>query len=140
MADYQQDPGDQAQFQQGVNALDRSATARGGLYSGAAMKGLQDYGQGFARTACNDRLNALSCFAGQGLQVAGAGANIASNTGNTLVNLSFGLGQQNASNAINSGNALSAAKGIGVNNLMNVAGLALKASGVGGFGLPGKVG
>lgn len=137
MDSFLQDPGYQAQFQQGVNALDRSATARGGLYSGAAMKGLQDYGQGFARSAWNDRINQLSGFAGQGLQAAGAGANIASNTGNTLGNLSFGLGQQKASNAINQGNALAQAKGIGVNNLMNVAGLALKATGWGGFGVPG---
>lgn len=138
-ANFQNDPGYQAQFNAGVNALDRSATARGGLYSGAAMKGLQEFGQQFQRQAFNDRINQLSGFAGQGLQAAGAGANIASNTGNTLGNLSFGLGQQKASNAINRGNALAQASGIGINNLMQLGGLALKATGVGGFGVP-KVG
>jgi hypothetical protein len=137
MADFQNDPGYQAQFNAGVGALDRSATARGGLYSGAAMKGLQDYGQQFARTAFNDRINQLSGFSGQGLQAAGGAAQLAGNTGNTLGNLSFGLGQQQASNSINKGNALAQASSIGVNNLMNLGGLALKASGFGGFGVPG---
>lgn len=38
MANFQNDPGYQAQFNSGINALDRSATARGGLYSGAPMR------------------------------------------------------------------------------------------------------
>jgi hypothetical protein len=136
-ANFQNDPGYQAQFNAGVNALDRSATARGGLYSGAAMKGLQEYGQQFQRQAFNDRINQLQGFSGQGLQAGSAAAGLAANQGNTLGSLSFGLGQQKASNAINKGNALAQASGIGVNNLMNVAGLALKATGVGGFGVPG---
>lgn len=137
-AAFQNDPGYQAQFNAGVNALDRSATARGGLYSGAAMKGLQEYGQQFQRQAFNDRINQLAGFSGQGLQAGSTAAGLAANQGNTLGNLSFGLGQLKASNAINRGNALAQASGIGVNNLMNVAGLALKASGFGGFGVPGK--
>ena len=136
-ANFQNDPGYQQQFNAGVNALDRSATARGGLYSGAAMKGLQEYGQQFQRQAFNDRINQLQGFSGQGLQAGSAAAGLAANQGNTLGSLSFGLGQQKASNAINKGNALAQASGIGVNNLMNVAGLALKATGVGGFGVPG---
>lgn len=136
-ANFQNDPGYQAQFNAGVNALDRSATARGGLYSGAAMKGLQEYGQQFQRQAFNDRISQLQGFSGQGLQAASGAAGLASNQGNALSNLSFGLGQQKASNAISSGNALAQAKGIGVNNLMQLGGLALKATGWGGFGVPG---
>jgi len=138
MADFQNDPGYQAQFGAGVNALDRSATARGGLYSGAAMKGLQEYGQQFQRQAFNDRINQLGQFSGQGLQAGGAAANLAGQTGQTLGGLSYGFGQQQASNTINKGNALAQASGIGVNNLMNLGGLALKATGWGGFGVPGK--
>jgi hypothetical protein len=137
-SDFQNDPGYQAQFGAGVNALDRSATARGGLYSGGAMKGLQEYGQQFQRQAFNDRINQLSGFAGQGQQAAGAAAGLASNQGNNLGNLEFGLGQQRAGNSIQKGNALAQASGIGVNNLMNLGGLALKATGWGGFGVPGK--
>jgi hypothetical protein len=128
-ANFQNDPGYQAQFNAGVNALDRSATARGGLYSGAAMKGLQEFGQQFQRQAFNDRINQLQGFSGQGLQAGSAAAGLAANQGNTLGNLSFGLGQQKASNAINKGNALAQASGIGINNLMNLAGTAVKAFG-----------
>lgn len=126
-ADFQNDPGYQQQFNAGVNALDRSATARGGLYSGAAMKGLQEYGQQFQRQAYNDRISQLSGFAGQGLQAGSAAAGLASNQGNQLGNLSFGLGQQKASNAINKGNALASASGIGWQNALNLAGTAAKA-------------
>jgi hypothetical protein len=136
-ANFQNDPGYQQQFNAGVNALDRSATARGGLYSGAAMKGLQEYGQQFQRQAYNDRIAQLQGFSGQGLQAASGAAGLASNQGNALSSLSFGLGQQKASNAINKGNALAQASSIGVNNLMNLGGLALKATGWGGFGVPG---
>jgi hypothetical protein len=132
MADFQQDPGYQAQFNAGGGALDKSATARGGLYSGAQMKGLQDYGQQFARTAFNDRINALSGFSGQGQQAAGAAAGLASQTGQSLGNMSFGFGQQKAANAINRGNALAQAANIGPQNMLNLAGTAMKA-----FGIPG---
>jgi hypothetical protein len=96
------------------------------------MKGLQDYGQQFARTAFNDRINALSGFSGQGLQAAGGAAQLAGNTGQSLGNLSFGFGQQKAANAINRGNALAQASNIGPQNMLNLAGTAMKA-----FGFPG---
>jgi hypothetical protein len=136
-SDFQNDPGYQAQFNAGVGALDRSATSRGGLYSGAAMKGLQEYGQQFQRQAFNDRINQLSGLSNQGFQAASGAAGLASNQGNALGSMAFGMGQQKASNAINTGNALAQAKGIGVNNLMNLGGMALKATGWGGFGVPG---
>jgi hypothetical protein len=41
-------PGYQFNLEQGTQALDRSAAARGGLFSGAAAKQLQEYGQGLA--------------------------------------------------------------------------------------------
>lgn len=128
-ANFQNDPGYQAQFNAGVNALDRSATARGGLYSGAAMKGLQEYGQQFQRQAFNDRINQLSGFAGQGQQAGMGAASLAANQGNTLGNLSFGLGQLKASNAINKGNALAQASNIGPQNMLNLGGSVAKAFG-----------
>lgn len=124
-ANFQNDPGWQAQFGAGINALDRSATARGGLYSGAAMKGIHEYGQQFQRQAFNDRINQLQGFSGQGLQAASGAAGLAANQGNTLGNLEFGLGQQHASNRINMGNAMAQSRNIGINNLMGVAGLAI---------------
>lgn len=127
MANFQQDPGYQAQFNSGINALDRSATARGGLYSGAAMKGVNEFGQQFQRQAFNDRINALGGYAGQGQQAAGAAAGLASNTGSQLGNMAFGFGQQQAANRINYANGMANAANIGPQNALNLAGSVAKA-------------
>lgn len=126
-ASFEHDPGFAAELEGGVNALDRSATARGGLYSGAAMKAVHDYGRTKIGESFDRRMNMLSPLASQGAGAAGAAAGIASNTGNTLGNLSFGLGQQKASNAINRGNALASTAGMGWQNALNLAGTAAKA-------------
>ena len=131
-ANFANDPGFQAQFGAGINALDRSATARGGLYSGAQMKGIHEFGQQFQRQAYNDRINQLMGYSGQGQQAALAGAGLANQTGTQLGNMSFGYGQQSAANAINKGNALAQASNTGWNNLIGLAGVAAKA-----FGMPG---
>lgn len=133
-ASFQNDPGYQQQLQAGIGALDNSATARGGLYSGAAMKGVANYGQQFQRQAFNDRMGQLGGAAGQGLQAGMAGAGLASQTGNQLGQMAFGFGQQNAANRINFANGMAGSRNIGINNLMGAAGLGLKAFGFGGFG------
>lgn len=46
--DIKMDPGYQFRLEQGQKALERSAAARGGLFSGRAAKDLQSYGQGMA--------------------------------------------------------------------------------------------
>ena len=43
--DFQQDPGYAFRMSEGLKALDRQAAARGGLISGAALKGAQRFGQ-----------------------------------------------------------------------------------------------
>lgn len=48
MQQFQADPGYAFRLSEGMKALERSAAARGGLLSGAAMKGLQRYGQDLA--------------------------------------------------------------------------------------------
>jgi hypothetical protein len=45
---FQQDPGYAFRLSEGMKALDRTAAARGGLLSGATLKGAQRYGQGLA--------------------------------------------------------------------------------------------
>lgn len=53
----QQTPGYQFQLQQGLNALQNSAAARGGLLSTGTAKNLNDYAQGVASTNYDDRYN-----------------------------------------------------------------------------------
>jgi hypothetical protein len=49
MADWQQDPSYQFRLQQGQQALERGAAARGNLYSPAASKALMDFGLGILK-------------------------------------------------------------------------------------------
>jgi hypothetical protein len=74
---FQQDPGYAFRMSEGMKALERSAAARGGLLSGAQMKGVQRYGQDLAsqeyqnafqryQTERQARLNPLQSLAGVG--------------------------------------------------------------------------
>lgn len=145
-AGFQNDPGWAAQQQAGISALDRSAAARGGLYSGAQQKALYNYGQQGQRQAYNDRLNQLYQLGGQGFGAAGQQAGLSAQQGNALAGLSQGYGQNMASNAINYGNAMAQAANIGPQNLINglstLGGLAFSAfaPGAGGMTAAGNMG
>ena len=121
--DQNADPGTAFRMSEGVKALDRSAASRGGLLSGATLRGVQRYGQdlgsqefqnafnryttGFnANTGERNQLfNRLSGVAGTGQtatnQIGVQGTNMASNIGNAYMN-----------NAANQGNAGMAAAGM----------------------------
>lgn len=112
--------------------LDRAANARGQVVSGAnalavararQQMGAQDY------SGWQDRLQGMS---GQGMQAAGQMSGIAQNTGNALSGLYSGYGQNMAGNAVSYGNALASSRNIGINNLAQLGGLAVKATGYGG--------
>lgn len=113
MSDFQTDPGYGFRLSEGMKALERSAAARGGLLSGATMKGMERYGQDLAsqeyQNAFNryqsnqaNQYNRLASLAGvgqtanQALQT--AGSNYAGNVGNLAM-----------TNAANQGNAALAA-------------------------------
>jgi len=125
MSDYQADPGYQFRLDEGMKALERSAAARGGLLSGATMKGIERFGQQSAsdeyqnaynryQTNQGNQFNRLASLAGVGQTATNAlgqaGQAYAGNVGN--------LAMQNASNVGNaqlaSGQArASAYQGIG---------------------------
>jgi hypothetical protein len=120
--DQNTDPGYGFRFAEGMKGLERSAAARGGLLSGATLKGITRYGQdmgsqeyqnafnryttGFnANTGERNQLyNRLAGVAGTGQtatnQIGTQGANMASNIGNAYMN-----------SAANTGNAAMAAAG-----------------------------
>lgn len=115
-ADFQADPGYAFRLSEGMKALDRTAASRGGLLSGATLKGAQRYGSDLAsqeyQNAFNryqvnrsNQLNPLQSLLGVGQTATGqdisGGANYASNVGNALG--AYGAGQ--ASNIIGAGNA-----------------------------------
>lgn len=99
MAQFQADPGYGFRMSEGMKALERSAAARGGLLSGASMKGIQRFGQDLGsqeyqnafnryQTERAARLQPLQSLAGVGQttaqQIGEAGMRTAANVGETL--------------------------------------------------------
>jgi len=127
MSDFQADPGYQWRMDQGQRALERSAAARGGLLSGAAMKAATDYGQNqgsaeyqnaFNRFQTNraNKLNPLQSLMGASQTAANNQGQAASNYGNSVGNLMTNMGNAQAASKIAQGNAWTSAVNNGWNN------------------------
>lgn len=123
----QMDPSYQFQLSEGMKALDRTAAARGGLLSGATLKGAQRYGQGLASQEYGNAYNRLASMAGLGQTATGAmtglGSQFASNQGENYM----GAANARASGYMGGANALSSGLGqyLGYTqnqNLMNMLG------------------
>ena len=131
MADYQADPGYAFRLKEGLNALDRTAAARGGLLGGNQLRGAVQYGQNLGSQEYGNaynrfigeqatRRNALASLMGLGPTTANtigtAGQTMASNVGN--------LATQQGINAANAGlianRAMSSAYGDAANQLSKV--------------------
>lgn len=122
MSDFQADPGYAFRMSEGMKGLERSAAARGGLLSGATLKGIQRYGQDLGsqeymnafnryQTERSARLNPLQSLAGVGQttsqQLGAAGQTMASNVGQAM----GAAGQARASGYMGGANALTGALG-----------------------------
>jgi hypothetical protein len=112
-SDFQTDPGYQFRLSEGQKALDRSAAARGGLFSGEQLKANDQYNQNFASNEYQNaynryqqnrttKYNFLSNAAGGGqtsaTELGRVGASYSANIGNALQ-----TGYGNAANARASG-------------------------------------
>jgi hypothetical protein len=140
MKDYQADPGYAFRLSEGMKALDRSAASRGGLLSGATLKGAQQYGQDMAsqeyQNAYNryqsnqtNQFNRLGQIAGVG-QTANnalqqAGGDYANNVGN--------LSMKNAANQGNAALAAGQARASAYGGLGTTLGNALNNTNIGGY-------
>jgi hypothetical protein len=122
MEQYQADPGYAFRLSEGMKALDRTAAARGGLLSGATLKGAQRYGQDLAsqeyqnafnryQIERNAQLNPLQSLAGIGQTatntLTGAAGAFGAQTGQNLQD----IGTARASGYLGGANALSSALG-----------------------------
>jgi len=130
MKQFQADPGYQFRLEEGMKALDRSAAARGGLLSGATLRGAQRYGQGLAADEYTNafnryqaeraaRLNPLQSLAGMGQTTAATLANQAGQYGESMAQGAAQMGNIRASGYMNQANALTGALGQGVNYYQN---------------------
>ena len=105
----QMDPGYGFRLSEGMKALDRQAAARGGLISGAALKGAQRYGQDLASQEFGNAYGRLAGLAQIGPSAAGVlnnlGQNYANSAGQNLMagGQAVGQGYLGAGNARSSG-------------------------------------
>lgn len=126
-------PGYQFRVDEGNNAINAMAGARGGLVSGATMQALQERGQNIATEEYGNYMNRLSGLTGMGMSAAGnqasAGANYASGASNALAN----QGNAQAAGYIGQSNALMG----GINTGLSIWGYQQGLNGTGGIGTPG---
>lgn len=130
-ADLQNEPGYQFGLSEGSKALQRSAAARGQLFSGGTLKSLTQYNNDYASTKFNDafnrfntnKLNRYNMLAGlsQGGQQAtnttvAAGSNAANNISNTYMNAGSQIGNARASGYAATGQAING----GISNLLDL--------------------
>jgi hypothetical protein len=125
-----EDPGYQFRLGEGINALNKTAAARGGMMSGRALSEATRYGQDYASneynnafnryyTQRNQTLNPIQSLLGQAQTTAGnmgtAGQNYATNAGNTIQ----GAANARASGYVGGANALNQALSGAVTPYMN---------------------
>lgn len=110
-------PGYQFQFNQGLQALDRSAASRGLLLSGAQVKDAQTYGQGVAQSsALQPYLNTLTGLASTGENAGALTGNAATTAGQGIASSQLAAGQAQAAGTVGSANAVTTGLQSGLNN------------------------
>lgn len=120
--DQNADPGTAFRLSEGVKALDRSAASRGGLLSGATLRGVQRYGQDLGSQEYNNAFNryvtGFNANTGERNQlynrlagVAGTGQTAANQIGAQGANMASNIGNAYMTSAANTGNAAMSAAG-----------------------------
>lgn len=112
---FREAPGYQYQLQEGQQAIERSAAARGGLASGNTLLELQRHAQGQADMGFNNYLNTLLGLQGQGVDMTLAG--MRTDLGATQADMRLGVGGARASGVEGAAAATSGALG-GIGNAL----------------------
>jgi hypothetical protein len=99
-------PDYQFRLREGLDAVQNSAAARGGLYSGNALRGIEEYGQGLAANEFGNWFNRQAALAGIGQTATTQAAQGAMSTGANVGNLLIGQGNARASGVIDQTNAI----------------------------------
>lgn len=121
-AAFQTSPGYQFRLQQGVNALNNSAAARGMQLSGAQTKALSDYGQNTGSAEYGNYVNELNSLAGGGLTASQGQASLSAGLVGQGIQDQFQGGTDQAAMYASAGNALASGIGKGMQNLGAIAG------------------
>jgi hypothetical protein len=111
-------PGFQFVRDQGTRGIERSAAARGGAFSGNALRALNEFNSGLASQEYGNWWNRQAGLAGVGQaatnNVGALGANMAGNVGNALM----ARGEANAAGRLGAANSIAGSLNSGLNNFM----------------------
>jgi hypothetical protein len=124
LSDFQQSPSYQWQLQQGQQAIDKGANARGNLYAPQTLQDLGKYQQGLASTDFNNAYNQYTNWQNQQynqlMGVSGTGQNAAAGIGGFGANAASQAGQYQTAGA-----AAQAGGIMGATNALSGAGLGI---------------
>jgi hypothetical protein len=98
---FKESPDYQFAFDQGLQAQDRSAASRGGLYSGGHQADLTKFGQGLASQNYNTYYNRLAGLAGVGQTTAGTLGSLGAQSAGNIQQGLAGAGNARASSYYN---------------------------------------
>ncbi len=115
MPNWQKDPGYEFRQAEGLKALDRTASARGLLQSGGAMKDAMRFNQGLASDEFGNAWNRQAGLAGVGQTATTTGANLGQSAAQQVAQNQLGAGNARASGYVGSNNAWSGALGNALN-------------------------
>jgi len=124
---FQNDPGFQASLDQALNSVERSASARGGLFSGRTQKSLFDKGQAAQLGAYQNRLNHLRGLQGSGQQASSQLGNLTFGTNQNIADAKFGVNQQKANGIRGVQNQIANSRGSGFSQFLKTGGQVAKA-------------
>lgn len=115
---YTKTPGYDFRLQQGMDALQSSAAARGGLYSGAAMRDALKFGQDYGTNEYGNYLARLGARADAGMGAAQMSGEASQQAAAGVSNALGNIGNARAAGAIGVGNAITGGiqNGLGVWN------------------------
>lgn len=116
---FYESPDYQFRMKEGLNAVQGSAAALGGLYSGNAFRAITDYGSGVAAGEFGNYVNRQLALAGMGQTATTQAGNAALTTGANIGNLLVGQGNARASGIIGQTNAITG----GANDLASLYGM-----------------
>jgi hypothetical protein len=130
MSDFQADPGYSFRMSEGMKGLERSAAARGGLLSGATLKGIQRFGQDLGsqeymnafnryQTERAARLQPLQSLAGVGQTTAQQIGQSGMQTAQNIGDIQMSGAAARASGYVGGANALTGALNTGLNYYQN---------------------
>ena len=98
------DPSYKFRLQEGMDALQKSAAARGTLLTGGTLKDLTNYAQGAASQEYGAAFGRKATLADMGLRAAGGQVNSAGAYGNNATNQIGNIGNANSAGSIGQGN------------------------------------